>query len=209
MELVLVPLALLGHAFLWAAFFNHTHGAALPRWFLDPLTLVALALTVLIPVAFGGWFPTHGLDVVGGHGVLGVWLARLYLGLCWIAAATTIARWLRYRVFRHPPTLLRHDRSRLLKLVEPSSHSHHFLARLPGNQILQLDITERALEVPRLAAALDRITILHLSDLHFTGRVGKAYFEEVVRLANQFLPDLVAITGDLVDKPECIDWIPD
>jgi hypothetical protein len=53
------------------------------------------------------------------------------------------------------------------------------------------------------------VRIAHLSDLHFSGRIGKAYFQEVVRLANELQPDLVAITGDLIDKNDCIDWIPE
>ena len=210
MELLLALPALLGHAFLWAAFFNHTHGTALPRWFLEPLTIVALVLTVSIPVTYGVWFPILALDGVHtGRWMLVVWLARLYLGVSWIAAAVALARWLHFRVLRRPPALLRHDRSRVHTLLQPSTHSRHFLTRLPGNQALQLDVAERALEVPRLPAALDPITLLHLSDLHFTGRIAKPYFEEAVRIANQFQPDLVAVTGDLVDKPHCIDWIPD
>ena len=37
------------------------------------------------------------------------------------------------------------------------------------------------LDVPRMPPALDGLSLVHLSDLHFTGRVGKAYFREVVR----------------------------
>jgi predicted MPP superfamily phosphohydrolase len=45
--------------------------------------------------------------------------------------------------------------------------------------------------------------------LHFTGRIGISYFQEVVRICNDLQPDLVAITGDLVDEEDCIDWIPE
>ena len=76
---------------------------------------------------------------------------------------------------------------------------HHFLAHLPGNEVLDLDFAERSLAVPRLDAALDGLSIVHLSDLHFTGRIGKAFFQDVVALSNEQEPDLVAITGDLVD----------
>ena len=60
-----------------------------------------------------------------------------------------------------------------------------------------------------LAPTLDGLSILHLSDLHFTGRVDKAYFHEVVRVSNDLQPDLVCITGDIVDRSACLDWIPD
>ena len=49
---------------------------------------------------------------------------------------------------------------------------------------------------------------MHLSDFHFTGKVGKPFFEEIVRMSNALEPEIVAVTGDLVDKTKCIDWSP-
>jgi hypothetical protein len=96
-----------------------------------------------------------------------------------------------------------------LAALTAEEHAHHMSVHLPGNEILQLDLTERAFEVPRLPRVLDGLAIVHMSDLHFTGLVGKAYFREVVRISNELKPDLVAISGDLVDNAECISWIPD
>ena len=39
--------------------------------------------------------------------------------------------------------------------------------------------------------------------------MGKAYFHEVVRISNELQPDLVCMTGDIVDRSACLDWIPD
>jgi len=50
-----------------------------------------------------------------------------------------------------------------------------------------------------LPPTLEGCSIVHLSDLHFTGRVGKPFFQEIVRMSNDLEPDLVALTGDLVD----------
>jgi predicted MPP superfamily phosphohydrolase len=86
---------------------------------------------------------------------------------------------------------------------------HHLFARLPGNETLQLELSEWILDVPRLDAALDGLSIVHLSDLHFTGWIGKSYFHEVVRRSNELQPDLVAITGDLADNAACLDWAAD
>lgn len=88
-------------------------------------------------------------------------------------------------------------------------HPHHFVVHLPRNESLWLDVHHRAIEVPRLPPALDGLSLVHLSDLHFTGRVGKPYFQEIVRHSNELDPDLVLLTGDLVDRSRCIDWIPD
>jgi predicted MPP superfamily phosphohydrolase len=56
-------------------------------------------------------------------------------------------------------------------------------------------------EVPlaKLPAASDGTTIVQLSDLHVGAMIGRAFVEDVVRRTNALDPDLVAITGDLVD----------
>jgi predicted MPP superfamily phosphohydrolase len=61
---------------------------------------------------------------------------------------------------------------------------------------------------PRLPPALADLTIGHLSDFHFTGKIKREYFEYVVDRANELDVDIVAVTGDIVDKDECVDWIP-
>ena len=86
---------------------------------------------------------------------------------------------------------------------------HHPCVRLPGNESLELERTDWEIAMPRFPAALDGLKIVHLSDLHFTGRIGKAYFREVVRAANECKPDIIAITGDIVDRQCCISWVPD
>ncbi|MFH1918647.1 MAG: metallophosphoesterase [Planctomycetota bacterium] len=231
MELVSLLLALVGHGFLWAAFFNHSHATGWPRWIVNAMTGAGLACAVLILAVFGLRFAGVDLAALNPGGGPIFWLARLYLVACWIAGAATVALWLRRRAFTQSPALLRYHRTRLIDLpglargdspdassatVSPASpadlplpkHAPSFLFRVPGNQICKLDVAERAVEVPRLAAALDRLKIVHLTDLHFTGKVPRTFFDEVVRLSNQIEPDLVAVTGDLIDRAECIDWIP-
>ena len=144
------------------------------------------------------------------------WLAVfLYVILCWLAGVATFVRWICYRCLRSPPELVRFHRQRRMAIapqeaaMSAKEHAHHVSVYLPGNESLRLDLTEWALEVPRLPRLLDGLAIVHLSDLHFTGMLGKAYFREVVRTSNELKPDLVAITGDLVDNAECISWIPD
>jgi len=212
MDILLLLWALIGHAFLWVALVNRIHGTAIPRPISHPLTLSCFACLVLLPIAFGFWYLPPGFVVRGSfHWPHVPWPVLLYLGTCWVAAAT-ITLWWGWRVAVHrPPHVLRFHHTRSVKLDENAAprQAQHFLVRLPGNEILQLDVTERAIDVPRLALPLDGLSIVHMSDFHFTGRVAKAYFQEVVRRANQLDADLVAITGDLVDRGEFIDWIPD
>jgi len=216
MDLPLLLLALLGHAFLWIALVNRLHATAMPYRVGSLVTLVCLAGMVLVPALFWRWLVPADFDISpSSHWHHVPPAGMLYVGVCWVSAALTVAWWLWRGVIRRPTNLLRSDRTRSVELsgddtaVTSRQDAHHFLVHLPGNEILQLDVTERAIDVPRLPAALDGLSIVHLSDLHFTGRVGKAYFREVVRLSNQAEPDLVAITGDLVDHSDYIDWVPE
>lgn len=215
MDILLLFLALFGHAVLWIGLVNRLHGTSLTRSLVRFLSGLCLAAVTLIPVGFAIGFFQSGFGPISWFALPGIIVA--YVVLCWVLGVVILVRWIWSRLTHRPAEVIQSDRSRRFRPTRksdpesPSSedHMHHFLARLPGNQILQIDCTERFLEVPRLAPALDRLSIVHMSDLHFTGKVGKAFFQEVMHLSNERQPDLVAISGDLVDTDECIDWIPD
>jgi uncharacterized protein len=59
----------------------------------------------------------------------------------------------------------------------------------------------RRVEVPleKLPTDADGFTIALLSDIHVGPTVGRAFIENMVRETNALQPDLIAITGDLVD----------
>jgi uncharacterized protein len=214
METPVVLAALLGHAFLWIGLVNRLHAVGVRRWIIKLGTVALFVCAAAIPIAIGGWW-------------------RPYTIVCWTVAATTLLRlvWLRGYLLRMPPIVRFHGRrsasidlggTGILPVAEShgqdaratrdsagGGNSHHFLARLPYNEILRLDVSDWTLDVPRMAAPLDGLSVVHLSDFHFTGRVGKAFFREVVRISNQLQPDLVAVTGDIVDTPACLDWIAD
>ena len=84
-----------------------------------------------------------------------------------------------------------------------------WMARLPLNEALDISVHEKELAIPRLSSRHDGIRIAHLSDLHMSGRIRKEYFEHVVEHVNRLEPDLVAITGDLVERDQCLEWIPE
>jgi uncharacterized protein len=54
-------------------------------------------------------------------------------------------------------------------------------------------------DVPGLAAAFDGLRIVQLSDLHIGPHTPRRFLERVVSAARALSPDLVAVTGDLVD----------
>ncbi|MBL8956670.1 MAG: metallophosphoesterase [Myxococcaceae bacterium] len=66
-------------------------------------------------------------------------------------------------------------------------------------------ITEVPLKLAKLPKALDGMTLVQLSDVHIGPVLQRRFLDELVDRANQAKPDVVVITGDLVDgKPEFI-----
>lgn len=61
----------------------------------------------------------------------------------------------------------------------------------------------RKIKVTAKKKLKESFTILHLSDIHFTGTIGlKHYFFQRLSMLN---PDLIVITGDVIDNDEGID----
>lgn len=83
------------------------------------------------------------------------------------------------------------------------------VALLPGNEQFTIDVSTKTYELPRLPAHWDGLSIVHLSDFHFYGAVARAYFEVVCERAANLRPDLFVFSGDLLDNPHLIDWLPE
>ena len=60
-------------------------------------------------------------------------------------------------------------------------------------------IDEVAVRLPRLPRAFDGLRIVQVSDVHVGDVLGRPFLEDMVRRCNALRPDLVAVTGDLVD----------
>ena len=84
---------------------------------------------------------------------------------------------------------------------------HAWLLRLPKNESLRLRKVDAEVKLPGLPAALDGLTLLHLSDLHFAHSFKRAFFEAVVAEAASLPSDVVAFTGDLLDDDGAAEWV--
>jgi len=69
-------------------------------------------------------------------------------------------------------------------------------AALRGPRVRRVDIPIEGLD-----PALEGVRIVQISDLHVGQSIGLRYVTRVARMANELQPDLVALTGDLVDGP--------
>ncbi|EMJ96376.1 calcineurin-like phosphoesterase family protein [Leptospira alstonii serovar Pingchang str. 80-412] len=63
-------------------------------------------------------------------------------------------------------------------------------------KVISVDINENDLHT-----SLDGFKIVQISDIHIGPTIKKSFLEAVVKTVNELEPDLVAITGDLVDGP--------
>ena len=61
-------------------------------------------------------------------------------------------------------------------------------------------VVRREIQLTLLPPAFNGFKIAQISDLHVGGRVDRAYVEDVVAQTNALEPDLIAITGDLLDS---------
>ena len=221
MDVFFLLLALLGHAFLWIGVVNRLHAVGFRRRTIHAITYVFFLCAAVIPIGVGWYWFRRPMPLANTPWKLAAertpagLLVSAYLVACWLVAPVTLLRFVWFAVFRRPSPLLRSQRRRRVEIdlvsaaASPAELAHHPLVHLPLNEMLQLEVVQRVLDVPRMPAALDGLSIVHLADLHLTGRVGKAYFREVVRRSNELRPDLVCITGDLVDRPACMDWLAD
>jgi predicted MPP superfamily phosphohydrolase len=218
MSWLVVPfalLALVGHAALWIGLFNRLHATALPCRAINLLEKPILVIVPAIPVMYVLRYVTHsGVSFLSGIAFEAGGLALAYAMLCTAIAIGFVPLWLwRQLTQRQPAALLSNDTT-TIDIAQRLGHrplgslSMRLIARVPGNQILRLDVNEKHIVLPRLSGALDVLSIAHLSDLHFTGQLTRDYFDLIIDLTNELNADMIAVTGDIIDKPHCLDWIP-
>ena len=215
MSYALLTVAAIGHVILWAAIVNRLHGLGIERRWIDAATAACGLAMATLPLAVAAlvWQRAQGRPSFGGDAA---WMtASSYVILC--AGNAVVAGLQRLWLFWHPErqgvllanhtTRVHVRRSRGGPWTAPGIPT--WLARLPGNQVLDLRVHEKRLNIVRWPAGREGLRLAHLSDFHMSGRIARAYYEAVVDEVNRLQPDLVAITGDLVERAACLDWLPD
>lgn len=213
MFFVLLTLAAVGHVVLWVALVNRLHAVGINR-------LVIHALTGLCGLGVAG-IPL-GVALVAYQGpsavaALSGWLRGLagaYVVACAVLGIVGSIRWWVLRSHSERQGVLTANHTTrfmpaggVATLAAPGVPA--LLARLPFNQAHEIHVHEKQLVNPRMPAGHQGLRIAHLTDLHISGRITKAYFQNVVEQVNACEPHIVAVTGDLVERNHCLAWIPD
>ena len=207
-DLLLALAAFLGHFALAVWIYNRLHALAGPVRFIKTLErLVVVIAAVILGVYLGRSLWTGSFPASTGG------LEYAYVIACWIVAALVVPLWLVPKSLERTPAALVSNDSHVIdiarKLGRRPIHGAEvaFFAALPGNQIFQLHVQRKTLSLPQLPRELDGLSIAHLSDLHMIGDLTQEFYREVVAATNELTPDIVCLTGDILERERCLPWI--
>jgi predicted MPP superfamily phosphohydrolase len=214
-EVLLFLAAVAGHAVLVIGSHNRWYGTGLHRKVIDVIQLGHGLLFLAGPVALW-WFWRLALRREAREGGSALSLTETALGIyfviCWLALLYFLVLTV-WRLVRPNPAALESNHTRTVNVAKELGYKpagggrRGLMARLPFNEVFQVDLTEKTLRLTRLPAAWDGLSILHISDVHFTGTPGREYYRRVIDLCAAWEPDLIAFTGDMVDTDTHYRWI--
>ncbi|HWA77776.1 MAG TPA: metallophosphoesterase [Polyangiaceae bacterium] len=197
-----VALSLVGgvHYYLWARL---VRDPGLPPDLHRGLTILFWALFLTVPI---GLVLARSIDNAAGRTFL--WVSFIWLGLLLllfvVVGALDLLRagtLLGFLAFE-PEAPADPERRRLLSRLLAGAATviaggMGFAALRSGlSGVIAREVTVR---LARLPNELDGTTIVQLSDVHVGPTIKRAFIEELVRKTNALEPDVIAITGDLVD----------
>jgi predicted MPP superfamily phosphohydrolase len=199
---IAVAVALLGgiHYYLWVRL------ARDPQWPTPWSTVLAwffvVAAVGMPAAAILSRGRTHTLP-----GQIAIWSAYIWLGVMFLLFTTVLA----VDVGRLLLTIAR----RITGNGSVDAERRTFIARIIATAIVAVvsgasavavrsalgpvDIRRVRVRLARLPRAQNGLTIAQITDLHVGPTIGREIVEDVVNRTNALAPDIIAITGDLVD----------
>ncbi len=191
-------LSALMHAYVWLRVVRAAH---LPRGWHRAATIAMIAMFIAIPLTTTSrmWAP----EISATFGWVSLpWVALVGITFL-VLVAIDLARLvgLGVRVARKQPELSVSRRMFLSRVtggaavaVAGASVAGGIMSARGEHEIVNVEVP-----IARLPKALDGFTIVQLSDLHVGMTIDRAFVQRVVDRANALSPDLIALTGDLVD----------
>lgn len=215
----LLALALFGHAALWVSVVNRLNSLPIHHRVMKALNYGLLLLCAVVGAALAAWAAWTLLARAGliagaasGEALPPGQIASVYAAVCCAVGGWAIACWLRRRM-TDASRFVRANHTRHVNVEEATgrklaaSFRARVAARIPANGAFDLRVHTKEVLLPKLPAQLDGLSITHLSDIHMAEHLRREYFDEVIRQARQLAGDIVAVTGDIVDRPWCLDWL--
>jgi hypothetical protein len=199
--------AFVGHGAFWVEVVNRVHGLGWPRRVIDAVTVACAAACAGAPLV--ALFTLVGKPTPGATPVWLAWYAAFSIAALVLIALTRIALVWDPRRCRESQrnSIATLDLASQLGRDATGSPLLHRLATLPGNSVLKPQLEHTTVPLERLPPALEGLRVAHLTDLHMSGRLARAYFERLIDEVNAWRPDLVCVTGDIVERMPQLDWI--
>jgi predicted MPP superfamily phosphohydrolase len=204
----------LGHLTLMVRLHNWFYGTLVSHQLNHLLRYLVGLTTLAVPAAV--WY-VHGWDLTDllppRSGTPPSLLLAGYVVACLVTAFAVLPAVTVRRLLRRPPAALASNHTHTVDVAAELGYrplgrgKFRHLACLPFNEAFRVDFCERTLHLPRLPAEWDGLTVLHLSDLHLCGAPDRAFFRYVMGRCNEWQPDLVALTGDVVDSKRHHRWV--
>lgn len=187
---VLILVLSLSHYYLWMRLVRD------PQWPEPTQRILTIAMIVgllLVPAGLLiGWFvtPAYIRSVA--------WVGFTWMGLFFLLLVTTFASEF-LRLFGANPDLSRRlllSRGIALGVggISLSAGAYGITRALRPIKVKELDIT-----LDKLPKSLDGFVIAQITDTHIGSTIRREFVEEVVAKVNALNPELIAITGDIVD----------
>jgi predicted MPP superfamily phosphohydrolase len=202
--LLVGAVAWFGHAFLFTVLLNWCYAQSIRRRILRAIRAAIAIFVFGFPLAYA----------------LVVWIGKpnivffVYLCVCILAAAVYLPVISILRALRKPPAAIVENSVQVLDVAAhlgqlPIGNGKQWrLACLPKNQIFQVECRELRVALPRLPDAWRGLSILHLSDIHLCGTPGRQFYQCVFdHVMSRGTPDIVALTGDVIDSAHHHRWI--
>jgi hypothetical protein len=230
---LLVLACFVGHGAFWVACFNRINATGLDRRLIKKIEKILIAACLVLPLILAAFYGREVWEWCVGSDSAGTLAPRLtesrslstvpilYGLVSLLALAILLPMFIAARFeMRQEKSLVQERRSTCYDIASIARGDIYGqslarrLASLPGNQIGKLEIVRKRMEMPRLPAELNGLSILHLSDLHLTGEMTPEFYRTAFDLALQSLfenqqPDLCILSGDLVDFDPFLSWLPD
>ena len=196
----------IGHACFAALAINTLHGFGIKDRALEPFVRRALLAVAILTPAAGLWLACHAWES---------WPApvRAYAWACLGMALVLLPACTIARALRATPEGIT-GRSTGLDLAETPGPDvfigdgrRSWMLRLPGNESLRPRLEEWQVDVPGLPESLAGLSLVQVTDLHFSPCYHPRFFEAVADEVGRLDADLVFFTGDLLDHDDCSAWI--
>jgi predicted MPP superfamily phosphohydrolase len=194
---VVLTIAIGVHWYLWARLVRDPRLPA-PWGAVVTCALALLAAGMPLAMALGRRSPAAGRALA--------WPAFIWMGLMFLlfvaflgADVVRLAAWLAQRTGDAPVDAGRRVVAARLAAGAVTALSGSLAAVAIRAARGPIAVKRVEVALARLPRARDGFRIVQLTDVHVGSTIGRPFVEDVVRRANALSPDVVAITGDLVD----------